>query len=148
MRRSRVRDLLLNPDGKPAAPLAAAAVSANSGSVSPPATLSPLVSPFASPNRVPTTANAAAPPPGSAPSQSTVRLLSFTVITSRGSVDSEVADNQTLGDLLNQVSKRLSGSGASDSQQSQLVQAKTLDGRNFYPSDAAAAVHLKDHVYI
>ncbi|KAJ3140320.1 hypothetical protein HDU90_008548 [Geranomyces variabilis] len=150
MRRSRVRDLLLNPDGKPAAPLtgpaaaaAAAAATASIGPASPSATLSHVVSPLASPNRASTAATVTASSPGSSSSPTTLRLLSFTVITSGGSVDSEVADNHTLGDLLNQVSKQL---GAGDSHQ--LVQAKTLDGRNFYPSDSAAIVHRKDHILL
>ncbi|KAJ3168698.1 hypothetical protein HDU87_000986 [Geranomyces variabilis] len=149
MRRSRVRDLLLNPDGKPAAPLtgpvaaATAATAASNGPASPPAALSPVGSPFASPNRVSTTSTASASSPGSSSSAPPVRLLSFTVITSRGSVDSEVADNQSLGDLLDQVSQQLGASGSH-----KLVQAKTLDGRNFYPSDSAAIVHRKDHILL
>ncbi|KAJ3164128.1 hypothetical protein HDU88_005626 [Geranomyces variabilis] len=151
MRRSRVRDLLLNPDGKPAAPLtgpaaaaaAAATASTGTGPASPSATLSPVVSPLASPNRASTASPATPSSLGFSSSPTTVRLLSFTVITSRGSVDSEVADNHTLGDLLNQVSEQL-GAGGSH----QLVQAKTLDGRNFYPSDSAAIVHRKDHILL
>ncbi|KAI8822918.1 uncharacterized protein EV422DRAFT_565786 [Fimicolochytrium jonesii] len=128
-RRSRVRDLLLNPDGQPN--LLAASIGTAPTS---PAATSALRSPSSSPVRTTSTGHFT-------PLNSPNRSLEFTVITSKGKVPCIVPDNVELIDLLKAASSKL-GSG------SELVTARTLEGRQCGNDESVASIHGKDHVIV